>query len=109
MMHKDYLQQNPEYLRMQSDLSTRLRIDPVVAAYALFYTNFSNVAMAMDFIYEKQEGEGSNQPLMQHKFVGCLPKTPEFMQVGSQNIGYLDDIEKGKAALAQQEECYICH
>ena len=31
------------------------------------------------------------------------------MQVGGENIAYLDDIENGKAALAQREECYICH
>ena len=94
---------------MQSDLTTRLSIKPEVAAYAMFSTHFSSVESATDFIYEKQEFAGNDRPMMQHNFVGCLPQTHEFTQVGGENIPYLNDIENGKTDPTQQEICYICH
>jgi len=64
-------------------------MEPVVSAYALFATDFNNVAFAMDFIYEKQFDAGTNMPKFQHKFVGCLPNTPEHNRPNV-NISYLN-------------------
>jgi len=58
-----------------------MNIDPVVAAYALFSTDFVSVESAMDFIYEKVEGMVDGGEKFAHKFVGCLPNTPEYDQI----------------------------
>ena len=80
---------------MQAQLANDLSIDPVVAAYALFSTNFAGVETAMDFIYEQEEDGTSVYGRLKfvHKFYGCLPDTPEFTerQPQHQNIQYLDD------------------
>ena len=66
---------------MQVQLANELSIDPVVAAYALFSTNFVSVEMAMDFIYDREDGTfGKIRPKYVHKFYGCLPDTPEFIE-----------------------------
>ena len=79
---KAYIATNPEYLQMQNEL-IKMQIEPIVAAYALFATNFSSTAWAMDFIYEKKVDEASGRPKFQHEFVACLPDRPEYRQISS--------------------------
>ena len=55
-----------------------MQIEPMVATYALFATGLNNTEWANDFIYEKQFNIGLGKPVFQHKFIGCLPDTPEF-------------------------------
>ena len=55
-------------------LVDKMKIDPVIAAYALFSTNFASVSAAMDFIYEKEDDVIDGQAKFVHTFVGCLPK-----------------------------------
>ena len=82
MTYKDYIKGNPDILRMQNEL-IQMQIEPLVAAYALFATDLSNTAWAMDFLYERQFDNTSGRPKFQHKFFGCLPDRPEFMQIGA--------------------------
>ena len=80
---------------MQAQLANDLSIDPVVAAYALFSTNFASVEMAMDFIYDQEEDSTfeNGRPKFVHKFYGCLPDTPEFTEhhTQQQNVQYLNN------------------
>ena len=53
-------------------------IDPCVAAYALFSTDFVSIDAAMDFIFERsQEGNESNFKVgkMQHIFIPYVPES----------------------------------
>lgn len=81
---------------MQAQLASKMNIDPVVAAYALFSTNFNSVESAMDFIYEKEDDIQDGRAKFVHTFVGCLPNTSEFTERAFNNLPYLvdhDDLE----------------
>ena len=71
---KEYIQANPEYLRLYTDLTREFSIAPAVAAYALFSTNFGGTEHVFNFIHEPEEVEDSSghQPKMRHQFVGYL-------------------------------------
>ena len=56
-----------------------MNIEPIVAAYALFSTNFVSLEVAMDFIYEKEEDLVDGRFKYIHKFFGCLPAKQEYM------------------------------
>ena len=46
---------------MQAELTKKMSISPVVAAYALFATEFRGVGPAISFIYEKYESKGGKE------------------------------------------------
>ena len=52
-------------------------IQPNVAAYALFSTDFRSIDAALSFIYEREEAAGDAMVRI-HPFVGCLPFINEF-------------------------------
>ena len=80
--YKDYIIANSSYLNLNNQLTQILQIEPSVAAYALFSTEFRSMDAAMNFIYERDAPISDNfnlaTTMRPHPFVGCLPDSKGF-------------------------------
>ena len=62
----------------------------------------------MDFIYEKEDDILDGRAKFIHKFIECLPNTPEFTE---NNLSYLvnhDDDDLENFGSIDRRICYIC-
>ncbi len=59
---------------MHTDLCN-LQINPQIAAFALYSTDFTSVEIAMAWVFEEEEGEEAGNEKMRHPFIKSLPET----------------------------------
>lgn len=80
--YRTYLTCHEEYRRMHQKIVTDHNIQPDVAAYALFSTQFASIDAAMDFIFEVRGAEDGAGPegMMQHSFIPYLPELAETVE-----------------------------
>lgn len=65
--------------RMFVEMTKEFNLDPVVAAYALFKTNFRSIDAAIELIFEQDELENDEYGFS-YMLHSCVPYVPAPMQ-----------------------------